>query len=87
MMILSGIMLQEKTNLGEKGFLTTQVQSTQGRITFAGAVKTEKHPEGSCPHLNVIGGFAQLVNIILEELLVDAFINDREATDSSNTNQ
>lgn len=25
MMILSGIMLQEKTNLGEKGFLTTQV--------------------------------------------------------------
>lgn len=54
-------------------------------MTFAHTVKTEKPPEGSCPHMNVIGDFEPSVNIILEELLVDAFINDREETDSSNT--
>lgn len=84
-MILSGIMLQVKTHLGEKGFLTAQVQSTQGRMTFADTVRTEKPPEARCTCMNVISDFGQSVNIILKELLVDAFINKREATDLSNT--
>lgn len=69
----------------EKGFLTAQAQSTQGRMTFADTVRTEKPPEMTCACMNVTSDFGQSVNVILKELLVDAFINKREATDLSNT--